>query len=106
MSIEDRALEELARIKGISVTQLRMTLAAPTDVIQAIVRDNRHASHSTSLLPQGPKGPSAPQGEAPKGWQEPTPLGPPPGVALCDRMVDAQDALDRKELERKLRGER
>ena len=51
MSIEDRAMEELARLKGKSVTQLRMEMAAPTDVVRAIVRDNRHHSHSTSLLP-------------------------------------------------------
>ena len=103
MSIEERALEELARLKGISVTQLRMTLAAPTDVVQAIVRDNRHATHSTSLLPQAPR----PQPEAQRGtgFAEPQPLAPPPGIALCDRMVDAQDALDRRELERKLKGD-
>lgn len=103
MSIEDRAMEELARLKGISVTQLRMQMAAPTDVIQAIVRDNRHMSHSTSLLP--PK--TAPQGEAAKGsgWATPQPLASPPGIALVDKLCDAQDAIDRRDRERKLKGE-
>jgi hypothetical protein len=103
MSIEDRAMEELARIKGISVTALRMQMAAPTSVIQAIVRDNRHQSHSTSLLP-----PKAPSGEARakgSGWATPVPLAPPEGIALVDKLCDAQDALDRRDLERKLKGE-
>jgi hypothetical protein len=101
MSIEERAMEELARIKGISVTQLRMTLAAPTSVTQDIVRDNRHTSHSTSLIPpkrSQPEGPSKGSG-----WAEPQPLRPPEGIALVDKLCDAQDALDRRELERKLR---
>ena len=29
------------------------------------------------------------------GWSEPAPLAPPPGVALCDAMMDAADARDR-----------
>jgi hypothetical protein len=33
----------------------------------------------------------------PSGWAEPRPLGPPPGVALADRIVDAQDQRDRVE---------
>jgi len=28
----------------------------------------------------------------------PTPIGPPPGVAACDRLMDAQDQKDRAEL--------
>jgi len=32
------------------------------------------------------------------GWQTPTPLSPPPGVAQADRLMDAQDARDRAEL--------
>jgi hypothetical protein len=103
MSIEDQAMEELAKLKGISVTQLRMQMAAPTDVIQAIVRDNRSWSHSTSLIPPKP-GPKAEPSKG-TGWATPQPLGPPEGIALCDRMMDVQDALDRRERERKLRGE-
>ena len=29
------------------------------------------------------------------GWVEARPLEPPPGVAICDRLVDEQDAKDR-----------
>jgi len=32
------------------------------------------------------------------GWAHETPLGPPPGVAQADRLMDAQDAKDRAEL--------
>jgi hypothetical protein len=32
------------------------------------------------------------------GWADFTPISSPPGVALCDRMLDAQDARDRAEL--------
>ena len=32
------------------------------------------------------------------GWVDPVPLGAPPGVALCDRMMDAADAKARVEL--------
>jgi hypothetical protein len=32
------------------------------------------------------------------GWREATPISPPPGVALADRLMAAQDAKDRHEL--------
>jgi hypothetical protein len=32
------------------------------------------------------------------GWREAAPLGPPPGVAAADRLMDAQDAKDRHAL--------
>jgi hypothetical protein len=38
------------------------------------------------------------------GWRDEIPLGPPPGIEHCDRMLDAQDAKDRAELiERELK---
>jgi hypothetical protein len=36
------------------------------------------------------------------GWQEPNPLGAPPGVALADRLMDMQDAIDKADLQRRL----
>jgi hypothetical protein len=36
------------------------------------------------------------------GWREPNPLSPPPGVAICDQLVDQQDRVDRVDLERRL----
>jgi hypothetical protein len=38
------------------------------------------------------------------GWQAPSPLESPPGVAICDQMMDVQDALDKRELEKRLGG--
>jgi hypothetical protein len=32
------------------------------------------------------------------GWRAPTPLGPPPGVAILDQIMDHEDAKDRAEL--------
>jgi hypothetical protein len=32
------------------------------------------------------------------GWREAVPLGPPPGVAACDRLMDEADRRDRVEL--------
>jgi transposase len=36
------------------------------------------------------------------GWAEPNPIRQPEGVALCDRLVDAQDLQDRHDLARRL----
>jgi hypothetical protein len=38
------------------------------------------------------------------GYRDAVPLGPPAGVDLCDRLVDAQDRQDRADLERRLKG--
>jgi hypothetical protein len=32
------------------------------------------------------------------GWRDPGPLGPPPGIAIADRLMDVQDARDRAQL--------
>ena len=36
------------------------------------------------------------------GWGAATPLGPPPGVAQADRLMDAQDRKDRVELAQRI----
>jgi hypothetical protein len=36
------------------------------------------------------------------GYRDAVPLGPPPGIEHCDRLVDAQDKIDRAELALKL----
>jgi hypothetical protein len=36
------------------------------------------------------------------GYRDALPLGPPPGVDLADRLVDAQDRVDRADLQRRL----
>jgi hypothetical protein len=57
---------------------------------------------------QDQRGRAAPSAEPSKpvtktsGWQEPRPLSAPPGIALADRLVDQQDALDKAEAVAKL----
>ena len=36
------------------------------------------------------------------GWAAPNPITPPPGVEICDRIMDAADAQDRADLARRL----
>ncbi len=38
------------------------------------------------------------------GWAPERPLDPPPGVAIMDQMMDAQDAVDRRALAKRLGG--
>ena len=37
-----------------------------------------------------------------KGWITPAPLESPPGVKIIDQMMDVQDALDKRDLAKKL----
>ena len=76
---------------------VRRTDLIADSVIRDIVRDNR--------APQvpAPASPPLPRSATP-GWIEPRPLGPQPGAAIIDRMMDQQDALDRAELIRRLKG--
>ncbi len=82
-----------------------MERACPTSAIRNIaLRDSR-----------APTGPSS-QGIIPSsqqlsnvrgvagggsGWMRETPIGPPPGVAVADRLMDAADRADRAELIRR-----
>ena len=84
MSMPAEALREMARVDvGALVADFRRGPAAPSSVI--------------------PSRPSA-AGERPSvgvnGWIGERPIGPPAGVAICDQMLDAQDALDRRQRER------
>lgn len=95
--LEEQLLEAEARRRGLSVTQLRMLKAVPDDLIRQIVADNRRGVAERSS-------PVAPAKEAPvqrgSGWAEPTPLSPPPGVALIDRIAEAFDRRERAERRR------
>jgi hypothetical protein len=93
----------------------------PTELCQAIVKDLSNGTGTPGWMPPGP-GPSKeelnkpdPQKDATpsylkrenerSGWQKPIEMGNPPGVDICDRMLDVQDALDKRNLERRLRGD-
>ena len=68
-----------------------------------VVRDNRGApTGPTGAIPRSQQVTGThPGGGVPgsgTGWGHSTPLGPPPGVAQADRLMDAQDGKDRAEL--------
>ena len=89
----------------------RMSMATPpsvaryfadgvTDADCADLRQQAHRPTGRSgMIPdnQQPASPRSSAGDG-TGWIAPTPLGPPPGVAQADRLMDAQDVKDRAEL--------
>ena len=95
---EERMLEIEAKQRGMSVVQYKMSLATPDDVMRDIVRDFRSMPGPSSMIPQGPSQPMV-RGT---GWLLARPLQPPPGQKIIDQLIDHQDALDRRELERRL----
>ena len=77
--------------------------AVPESVMQGIRADARKPNPVTTGSSQIKSTPSAlSQPQRKGGWIEPRPLEPPPGVAIADRLVDAQDEIDRAELALKL----
>jgi hypothetical protein len=70
-----------------------MVDACPTSLIQSIVHDNRRSYTPPSSLAATPDVVDEP-------WKHKAtdiPLRPPPGVGLCDNMMDEQDRRDRQE---------
>src|SRR5215831_13557820 len=100
-----RCLRELKASASVGVMPAS-AVRAMTDVVDDrlmadIVNDNRHGVP----VPSGLAGPSTASGVVKAtGWQNPVPLESPPGIQYIDQMIDVQDALDRRELERKLKG--
>lgn len=93
---EEAMIEMLAKLLGMSVTQLRMQMAVPDSLMRDVVRDNVNrpnpvTSGPSGMIPQKDRGPPV-RGT---GWIEPRPLEPPPGIALMDQMMDQQDRIDR-----------
>jgi hypothetical protein len=80
-----------------------MVEAVPDHLMRSIVKDHQGAPTGpigaipTSRQSSGGGGPANVPGSG-TGWAHETPLGPPPGVAQADRLMDAQDAKDRTEL--------
>jgi len=74
-----------------------MVAAVPDRMVADIVRDLRSI---------GTLSPAVSNAGAPKlrgtGWRDATPLGPPPGVAQADKLMDAADKADRVELAQRL----
>jgi hypothetical protein len=119
----ERALEAIAKQDGISVNEVKRRLAieeevrrarqrgAPDWAIDMIrtcptadVQDIRAHAQIPSRSAAGTTGQvtkvssnAGLVGSNTTGWQAPTALTPPPGVAQCDRLMDHQDAVDRHE---------
>ena len=86
---------------------LEMIKAVPESLMRELRADARRPNPVTEASSSTVRSTPAAQHSQPQrkgGWVEPRPLEPPPGVALADRLVDAQDARDRAELiERELK---
>jgi hypothetical protein len=101
-----KALVDEAGEAGPTTTQLAMNGLAMSPEVHAefarAVGDLRGAWRSptagpTSLVVDaGAKPTRAPlSAQNMSGWRDATPLGPPPGIAQADRLMDVQDAKDR-----------
>src|SRR6266851_594010 len=86
--------EAEARRRGIEPWQLEMAEAVPSDLVGDIVRDQTRAAKPEAAEPV----------RRGSGWAPERPLDPPPGVAIMDQMMDAQDAVDRSALAKRLGG--
>lgn len=73
--------------------------------VRDIVNDLRTVSEPGGFLPSksGPSSGTAVPKERGSGWKNPPPLEPPAGIKYIDQALDVQDALDRRDLEKRLR---
>jgi hypothetical protein len=72
-----------------------MVAAEPRGFMQGVVRDNRAPSTPTGAIPRSTSGGPANVPGGGKGWVEPTPLGPPPGIHWVDAQLIADDVKQR-----------
>jgi len=91
------AMEREAKRLGVEPWQLEMARAVPDSVMRDIVNDFRRGPPERSSI--AAEGESKPRLGA---VAVERPLGPPPGVNLCDRLMDLQDRIDRAGRERML----
>jgi hypothetical protein len=104
---EARAAEKLeaeARRLGIPSWQLEMSRAVPTELVQAIVADNRRGQELKPLSEQVAQRPREEVAQKPRGtgFVDPRPLEPPPGIEHIDRIASHFERLERAELARRL----
>ena len=109
MTIQDarnRAkLEADAKRLGLTPTALEMSRAVGTDVLNDIRRD--HIGRPSPVQPSGmlpePRTSMTRPPVGQNGWIDPPSVRDwrPPGLAVMDRMLDQQDALDRAERTRR-----
>jgi hypothetical protein len=80
-------------------TWAELAAAVPGGLVRSVVGDFR----AGPALPKS-QADGAPKPKGTGGFVEAVPLGPPPGVELCDQMLDVQDAVDRLALAKRLGG--
>jgi hypothetical protein len=114
--VEEQWLEQEAKRRGTSVTQLKMQMVmvgpGGRDVMQDIVEDNspslrrlrereraKAAGQQVEWSKPAEPAPPKPRGS---GWIEPKPLGPLPGAKTIDHMLDVAEARDRRALAQEL----
>ena len=89
-----------ARMLGLSETQLKMRQAVSNKLMRDIVADSyARPTGPSSIIPTDR---NAEPVKHTNGWQDAKPLTPPPGIELVDRLVDAQDAQDKRERARRV----
>ena len=77
----------------------RETMLAHARAVGGVMPEDRLAFQLQQRSQSPPAEPQRPRGS---GWVEPRPLESPPGVALADKLVDAQDRIDKTELAMRL----
>jgi hypothetical protein len=76
-----------------------MVKIVPDGLMRDIVKDLRKLAEPSGLATEDRR-----PVVRTRGWQTPAPLAGPVGVAICDQMMDVQDALDKRDLEQRMRG--
>jgi hypothetical protein len=91
----------MSRVQNFTAEQLReMDAACPPSAMQDIITKGAapRPPSADGVSGQLTRAHPSPGLAGSHGWQNPRPLGPPPGVAAADRLMDAQDARDRHDL--------
>ena len=100
--------EEAKRGRRIEPWELEMMKAVPDRVVRDIVSDARSWSGGPSSIAATPPSNKTDEDREPQergtGWLAERPIRPPEGVEWVDRLVDVQDALDRRERVKQLKG--
>jgi hypothetical protein len=99
-----RAWDPTARIAMPKSAVSAMAAAAPDKLMADLRADALKPNPVTQSVAQltPDRGGGRVQIERGTGWAAPNPMTPPAGVALCDRLVDMQDAIDKADLQRRL----
>ena len=87
---DDNLIAALAKLMGVSTTQLSMRAAVGDTLMRDVVNDSRKSKQPSSIAKNEP-------GQSRNGWANPPQISDwrPSGQRYLDQMMDAQDAKDR-----------